>query len=394
MSDKSNDNFVKRLADVPGGADPSYDKAVKDAESFYAQNEKAARTMFGYPTNNVKLSPITQYLVLLHYNSPCTNNCGDINERGNYRMDTKDVEKKIVKLFADKFGMGDGYWGYVTSGGTESNSCGISMAFNKHPDGTLYFSGSAHYSVKKAGRVYPYFEIPCKDRDRLDTRLLLETIKNNYEKTGSPANVVLTYGTTLYGACDPFDEVVEYLDNEHIPHFIHLDAALFGGIPANQKGAPILTDLKKRGVDSVCVSMHKYLGFPEVHSVFVATDHPWVSTVDYIGQHDTTVSGSRSIPAFALYNHLKEQFAVKDEGAYLKNVVFFENALKDAGIEYYRADKANTFVIDCPSAKVCKKYQLSTFFATENGKKVKKAHIIIFTHHLEKDMTALVKDLK
>ena len=37
-------------------------------------------------------------------------------------MDTKEVEKRIVRLYAEKFGMGEEFRGYVTSGGSESNS--------------------------------------------------------------------------------------------------------------------------------------------------------------------------------------------------------------------------------------------------------------------------------
>ena len=106
---------------------------ASEATAFYAKNRKAARYMFGYPAYFNPISPLTQYLLLMHYASPFSNNCGDIEERGNYAMDTKDMERRIVGLYAEKFGMGKNFWGYVTSGGSESNSCGISLAFAKHP---------------------------------------------------------------------------------------------------------------------------------------------------------------------------------------------------------------------------------------------------------------------
>ena len=109
-----------------------------EATEFYTNNRQAARYMFGYPAYYNPISPLTQYLLLMHYASPFSNNCGDIEERGNYAMDTKDMEKRIVGLYADKFDMGTGYWGYVTSGGSESNSCGITLAFAKNPNGILY----------------------------------------------------------------------------------------------------------------------------------------------------------------------------------------------------------------------------------------------------------------
>ncbi|MBP5177414.1 MAG: hypothetical protein ILP02_02385 [Clostridia bacterium] len=387
MNDSNNDMTADGLMKIE-------QETLEKAEAFYAENAKKAATMFGYPSRNVSLSPVTRRLLMMHYDSPFSNNCGDIDERGNYLMDTKQTEKKIVGLFAEKLGFGKDFWGYVTSGGTESNSAAVAFAFNKYPDGVLYYSQAAHYSVAKAAKGYRAYVIPADDKDRMDIGAFIEAAKKNYFDSGSPANVVLTFGTTQCGECDDIDEVIKLLDNEHIAHFVHVDAALFGGIPNDRRGAPKLTDLKTRGVDSACVSLHKYIGFPDVHSVFVATEKPHFDTIDYIGQHDTTVSGSRSIPAYALYNHISEQFFDKNEDEYIANVNFFEENLKAADVNFYRADKSNIFVIDCPDDIICKKYQLSSFFVNEGGRRVKKAHIIIFSHHDKQVMRQLIDDLK
>ena len=366
----------------------------QEAALFYVKNRKAARYMFGYPAYYNPISPLTQYLLLMHYASPFSNNCGDVEERGNYAMDTKDLEKRIVGLYADKFDMGEHYWGYVTSGGSESNSCGITMAFLKNPKGILYYSAAAHYSVEKYADRYPHVEIPTIGKDQLNLDLLFEQIERNYQTHGYAANLVLTHGTTKYGACDDVDKIVSFLREKQIPYYIHVDAALFGGIQNNQEDAPLLRNAKARGVDSVCVSLHKYVGFPDVHSVFVATAKPRGRRVAYIGQQDTTVSGSRSIPAYALYNHIREQLLEPRADLYKTNVLFFEKLLKENGIEFYRAPLSNTFVIDAPSDALAKKYQLSCFEETENGETTQKAHIIIFPSHREKEMRELVCDLK
>ena len=75
---------------------------LQEAQDFYNNNRQIARYMFGYPSYYRPLSPLTQQLLLEHYASPFSNNCGDIEERGNYQMDTKSVEKKIVGVYADK----------------------------------------------------------------------------------------------------------------------------------------------------------------------------------------------------------------------------------------------------------------------------------------------------
>lgn len=366
----------------------------EEAVSFYEKNGKAVKRMFGYPAHHVSLSLRTQYLLLMHYAAPFSNNCGDVEERGNYAMDTKDVEKNILRLYADKFDMGDEIWGYVTSGGSESNSCGISLAFNKYPNGILYYSAAAHYSVEKYARLYPRKEIPTTANDEMDLDALFNEIAKNWASHRSPANLVLTHGTTKFGACDDVDKIVAFLRARDIPYYIHVDAALFGGIPNNQTDAPLLRNAKARGIDSVCVSLHKYVGFPDVHSVFVSTHKPHSRSIAYIGQHDTTVSGSRSIPAFALYNHIQEQLMETPKNEYVKNVNYFETLLQKERIPYYRAPKSNIFVFDAPSEETTKRFQLSTFTEMVNGKEHIKAHAIIFPHHGKKQMEELVNALK
>ena len=371
----------------------STSKTANEAIEFYNGLNQKAEYMFGFPAYAYPLSLKTQYLLLLHYNSPFSNNCGDIEERGNYSMDTKDVEKRIVELYAQKYGMGKSFWGYVSSGGSESNSCGIALAFAKYPNGILYYSQAAHYSVEKGVSLHPHVKIPSLGKDVLDVDALLESVKENFDKTGAPANIVLTHGTTKYGECDDVDRIVAFLKQNSIPYYIHLDAALFGGIQNNQKDAPVALNLKKRGVDSVCVSLHKYVGFPDVKSVFIAASKPRGKKIAYIGQHDTTVSGSRSIPAYALLNHVTEHLAEPREDNYCKNVIFFENLLQDRGVNYYKAPKSNIFVIDSPSPAVCKRFQLSCFDELENGAKTQKAHVIIFPSHKEKIMAELADAL-
>ncbi len=366
----------------------------QEAIAFYEKTQKSVKRMFGYPAHHVSLSPRTQYLLLMHYAAPFSNNCGDVDERGNYAMDTKAVEKAILRLYAEKFGMGDEFWGYVTSGGSESNSCGISLAFNKHPNGILYYSTAAHYSVEKYARLYPRKEIPTTANDEMDVDALFAEIAKNWASNRSPANLVLTHGTTKFGACDDVDKIVAFLKEREIPYYIHVDAALYGGIPNNQTGAPLLTNAKERGIDSVCLSLHKYVGFPDVHSVFVSTKKPSSPSIAYIGQHDTTVSGSRSIPAFALYNHIKEQLYNTPKNEYVKNVQYFEKLLQTESIPYYRAPKSNIFVFNSPKEETTKRFQLSTFTEVVNGVEQAKAHAIIFPHHGKKQMEELAQALK
>ena len=372
------------------------DGLIAQAADFYSESLEKAETLFGYPSYNVKLSEKTKALLLMHYSSCFSNNCGDISEAdtSNYALDSKFMERKIVRIFSDKFGMGENAWGYVTSGGSESNFCGIDLAFIKNPDAMLYYSASAHYSVTKHAAFYPNECIPVSENEKMNAEALKSRILTNYKAKGLGANIVLTFGTTKFGAIDDIDDIVDFLTKHSIPYFLHVDAALFGGIPNNQIDAPLLLNAKERGIHSVAVSLHKYIGFKDVKSVFVSVCKPNGTDIEYIGQKDTTVTGSRSIPAFALYNHLKERLFNVAPYEYVKNINFFENLLKENGINYSRCERSNIFVVDCPDEQTCKDFQLSSFTVEENGELKTKAHFIIFPHHTEEMMIKAVNRLK
>ena len=119
-------------------------------DEYYARNLMRRKYMFGYPANMESYSYTTSYLRHLESKMYLMNNCGDPYQKGNYGMDSKSTEKKIIALVAENFGVADGeYWGYITSGGTESNFWGIREGYNRFPKGKLYFSKDTHYSVEK-----------------------------------------------------------------------------------------------------------------------------------------------------------------------------------------------------------------------------------------------------
>lgn len=374
--------------------DENYFKTIlQQCEDFYAMQDVKSQRMFGYPANLQPISPLTMYFFLHDISGPLANNCGDNYERGNYQMDSKEIEKMIVEIFAKKFGAGKDFWGYITSGGSESNFCGIDMAFLQYPNGVLYFSQSAHYSIVKHANYYPSQVVlnAREEGDKIDHNLLCKIARSNYETLGHPANIVLTFGTTKYGSCDNVDAIVTKLSNWHVPFYIHVDAALFGGIPNNQIDAPKFENMHERRVNSIAVSFHKYIGFPEVRSLFLATKKPLGKYIPYIGHTDTTTSGSRAIPPFALYNHVKERLEMQEPDSYSKNIKLFASMLKARGIQYYRAEKSNIFVIDNPGNSVAKEFQLSCFTDRHGHKK---AHIIIFPYHTERAMIDLADSIK
>lgn len=371
---------------------------IAKVDRYYADNLRKRRYMFGYPANMEDYSYTTSYLRHLESKMYLMNNCGDPYQKGNYGMDSKSTEKKIISLVAENFGISKGeYWGYITSGGTESNFWGIREGFNRFPKGKLYFSEDTHYSVEKYvfdgenRERYPYEKIAVDKYGRISAENLFDVVKTDRENGYVGAIVVLTWGTTCRGAIDEVKRITDGLREMGIEYYCHLDAAHFGGIAKNQTDAPKVERLSELGVDSVAVSMHKFMGTARVNGVLLALDRRDRPIIDYIGQEDSTLLGSRDYLPFSTYQRAREMLLRRDRGHYSANIRYFEDALGEAGVEFERFENSNTFVIKKPSEEICKKYQLATFLDYDG---IEKAHIIIFPFHRREIMDELLEDLK
>lgn len=371
---------------------------IAKVDRYYSNNLRKRKYMFGYPANMEDYSYTTSYLRHLESKMYLMNNCGDPYQKGNYGMDSKSTEKKIISLVADNFGIAHGeYWGYITSGGTESNFWGIREGFNRFPKGKLYFSEDTHYSVEKYvfdgenSERYPYEKIAVDKYGRISAEKLFEVVKRDRENGANGAIVVLTWGTTCRGAVDEVKKITDGLRDMGVEYYCHLDAAHFGGIAKNQENAPTVASLSELGVDSVAVSMHKFMGTARVNGVLLALARRDRPMIDYIGQEDSTLLGSRDYLPFSTYQRAREMLLRREKGHYFANVSYFEEGLKKRGLGFERFENSNTFVIPKPCEEICKKYQLATFIDCDGQEK---AHIIIFPFHEREIMNELLEDLK
>ena len=370
---------------------------IEKIYEFYVKNLQRRDYMFGYPANMEDYSYSTQYLRHLESKMYLMNNCGDPYQRGNYRMDSKSIEKKIISLVADNFCIGQQeYWGYITSGGTESNFWGIREGFNRLPNGKLYFSADTHYSVEKYvfdgknSKRYPYEKISSDEYGRIRIDELFEKIESDRQKGYDGAILVLTWGTTCRGAIDDVKKITNELNKKQIPYYCHLDAALFGGISQSQIGAPCVDNLSELGIDSIAVSMHKFMGTARVNGVLLSLGRQNRTIIDYIGQEDSTLLGSRDYLPFSTYQRAREILLRRSPTHYIENVNYFEKKLTESNLQFERFENSNIFVIEKPSFEICRKYQLASFFDSNGNEK---AHIIIFPFHKKQIMDELILDI-
>lgn len=96
--------------------------------------------------------------------------------------------------------------------------------------GVLYASKETHYSVFKAGKMYrmPTEAVDTLPTGEIDYEHFRMRLRANQDK---PAIVNVNIGTTVKGAVDDLDRVLEVLTEEGFDEdrfYIHCDGALFG----------------------------------------------------------------------------------------------------------------------------------------------------------------------
>ena len=269
-------------------------------DQFYQEICQESERFLGYPCNTVfDYSPLFRFLQF------SMNNAGDPLLPSNYHLHTHSYECEVLETFQQLTQAAEGTtWGYVTSGGTEGNHYGLFLARELLPDGIVYYSQDAHYSIDKILRCLNLHSIMIRSRadGRLDLDDLWETLRIHRDL---PPIVCVTIGTTMKGAVDDIAGIQEiFRDLALSHHYLHADAALGGMILPFIDNPPPWNF--QAGIDSIAISGHKMIGSPVSCGVVLAKKHHVdriAQSVEYIGSLDTTLSGSRNAmtPLFLWY---------------------------------------------------------------------------------------------
>lgn len=255
--------------------------------------QRKSSVHFGYPYNLLfdyrEVMPFLQYSI---------NNLGDPFVPSNYGVHSRPFEVAVIDFFARLWHMPqNGYWGYVTTSGTEGNLHGILLARERLPDGILYTSQESHYSVFKAARYYRMQceSIPTLPMGEIDYDVLQQVIHENKEQ---PVILNVNIGTTVKGAVDNLDRILQILQDEQIPRertYIHCDGALYALMMPFLDHAPEVSFRKP--IDSMTVSGHKMLGSPMPCGIALCRKEHVKNVeehIDYLNSVDTTIMGSRN----------------------------------------------------------------------------------------------------
>lgn len=347
------------------------DEATGDKEAYMAgvlaryRRTLVDRTKYhlGYPYNlDFDYGALAQ---LQHFS---INNLGDPFIESNYGVHSRQFEVGVLDWFARLWELEkDEYWGYITNCGTEGNLHGILVGREVFPDGILYASCESHYSVFKAARMYR-MEVVKVDTlvsgeiDCADLKRKLE------QRKAKPAILNVNIGTTVKGAVDDLDLVIETLRETGFGEdqfFIHCDGALFGLMMPFVKKAPKVSF--KKPIGSVSVSGHKFVGCPMPCGVQI-TRIEHINTlsrnVEYLASRDATIMGSRNghAPIFLWYTLNRKGYRgfQKEVQRCLRNAHYLKDRLRDAGFGVMLNELSSTVVFERPQEEVfVRKWQLA-----------------------------------
>lgn len=347
------------------------DEVTSDSEAYIAEvlaryrRTLVDRTKYhlGYPYNlDFDYGALSQ---LQHFS---INNLGDPFIESNYGVHSRQFEVGVLDWFARLWDLEkEAYWGYVTNCGTEGNLHGILVGREVLPEGILYASKESHYSVFKAARMYR-MEVVKVDTlvsgeiDCDDLRCKLE------ERKTKPAILNVNIGTTVKGAVDDLDLVIETLLETGFSEdrfYIHCDGALFGLMMPFVKQAPKVSF--KKPIGSVSVSGHKFVGCPMPCGVQITRiKHINVLSrnVEYLASRDATIMGSRNglAPILLWYTLNKKGYRgfQKEVQGCLQNAHHLKHRLQDAGIGVMLNELSSTVVFERPQEEAfVRKWQLA-----------------------------------
>ncbi|PIU56051.1 MAG: histidine decarboxylase [Deltaproteobacteria bacterium CG07_land_8_20_14_0_80_38_7] len=354
-------------------------------EKLYLKVKEKAETFIGYPCNMD-----FDYSDLYRFLKYPINNVGDPYTSSNYQVNTHEIEREVIKFFANITHAGNDYWGYVTSGGTEGNLYGLYLARELHPNAFFYFSQDTHYSVTKILKMLHVKNIMI--RSQKNGEIDYEDLKGSLKIKRDVTPVIMAnIGTTMTGAIDDILKIQAIFKELSIKkYYIHCDAALHGMMLPFIKHAPVF-DFSS-GIDSLSISGHKFIGSPLPCGIVIAkrTNVDRISrAIEYVGTLDTTISGSRNAitPLFLWYAiKLKGLSGFKKMVDHCLNIVQYTlKRFNDIQWIAWKNDFSNIVVFQRPSDKVVEKWQLAVYGNI--------AHIVIMPHVTKAWIDHFIDDL-
>lgn len=344
----------------------------------------AQDTFLGYPCNTKYDYSEVFHLLNYHFN-----NVGDPYVPSLYKLNTKEIEQRVLDFFKELWHFKDDVWGYITHNGTEGNMQALYVARQVFPGATLLCSEDSHYSIFKIAKMLQIKVqvVKSNENGEIDYRHFDQCIDDTGD---SPVIVCANMGSTMKGAIDDARELYRILCkyNKDDKYYMHADGALMGFV------LPFLeTDtFFKKCIHSISISGHKFLGVPFPCGIFMMA-RSFVarigSSVEYIGSVDNTISGSRNGHSAAFIDYIICQKGIEGFRADIMECLdvseYLLTLLRKADVRAWRNNNSITVVFDRPPEWVVTKWQL----ASQGGL----SHVVVMPHVTRDKVDRFMSDL-
>jgi len=161
-----------------------------------------------------------------------------------------ELEAVALDWLAQLLGLPRGMHGHIEDTASVSTLAALAAARAVRPDGVVYASEHAHFSIEKAARILAleYRTVPVDDELRMTTDFALD----------DATAVVATVGTTSFTAVDPVPALADRCEQAGV--WLHVDAAYAGSAGVCPELRWCLDGAER--ADSVVVNPHKWLFTP------------------------------------------------------------------------------------------------------------------------------------
>jgi glutamate/tyrosine decarboxylase-like PLP-dependent enzyme len=197
------------------------------------------------------------------------------------------MEKYMLRKMLELVGFSNGE-GQMTTGSSNANMIAMMVARNltgqkvkesglfSHQELFAFVSADAHYSMDKAANIIGIgtdhlVKVPVNPRGEMDTTELGNRIKQTIDSGGIPFFVGATAGTTVRGAYDPLDQLLELQGKYNF--WLHVDGAWGGAVVLSDRLRPkFLHGIEM--VDSFTWDFHKMPGTALICNVLLLNKMP------------------------------------------------------------------------------------------------------------------------
>ena len=176
-----------------------------------------------------------------------------------------EIEVDVVNQLCKLYNLPEKADGIFTSGGTQSNLMGLTLARDwycnevlKHdvkklglPSGynnlRIYTSSISHFSVEKSAHLLglgynSVVKVPVTSSQKMDTNALSKLISDDLDKGYLPMAVIATVGTTDYGSIDNLSLISDLCIKFGM--WLHADAAYGSGLVLSETAVNRISELK------------------------------------------------------------------------------------------------------------------------------------------------------